>query len=67
MRSNSNTSASWPAVKILPSADRSIASQLARKASNASKSGFISFTASSSISPDLPGIVQRGVDTAHWW
>jgi hypothetical protein len=53
MRSNSNTSASWPAVKILPSTDRSIASQLARKASNASKSGFVSFTASSSISPDL--------------
>lgn len=53
MRSNSSTSASWPAVKILPSVDRSIASQLARNASKASKSGFISFTASSSISPSL--------------
>jgi hypothetical protein len=53
IRSNSSTSASWPAVKILPSVDRSIASQLARNASKASKSGFISFTASSSISPSL--------------
>ena len=60
MRSNSSTSASWPAVKILPSVDRSIASQLARNTSKASKSGFISFTAPSSISPELPGIVQSG-------
>jgi LssY C-terminus len=60
MRSNSSTSANWPAVKILPSVDRSIASQLARNTSKASKSGFISFTASSSISPELRGIVQSG-------
>src|ERR1700742_1247567 len=59
-RSSSCTSASWPAVKILPKADRSIASQLARNMSSASKSGFVSFTTSSCIGLNVAGIVQRG-------
>ena len=59
-RSSSCTSASWPAVKILPSAERSIASQLARNTSSASKSGFISFTTSSCIWLKVAEIRQRG-------
>ena len=58
-RSNSCTSASWPAVRILPSAERSIASQLDRKTSSASKSGFISFTPSSCILMSASEILQR--------
>src|ERR1700733_6319212 len=45
-RSNSWTSANWPAVTIRPRADRSIASQLERNTSSASKFGLVSFTAS---------------------
>lgn len=60
MRSNSCTSASWPAVKIVPSADRSLASQLARNKSSASKSGFICSTTSSCIWLGVAEILQTG-------